>query len=486
MDKNDFIKKVDAKYGIGRYEVIGEYKNNKTKILIRCLTCGNEWEVRPDNFLKNIKIGCPKCATIKTHKDAIMPTKEIIRIGKELYGDRYSYSKTDSFNRDENGRVCFTCNVCHMDFWEKPSNFLNPDRRRKYNCPNCVELARQKNKERKIEEKRVSEERKGNLLSNIVYDNETFIVALNNKFPNVYDTSKVNFVCLDDNVILLYKGSIVEVTPRHILRAKRAITHSFVRNKECFVKRCREVHGDEFVYDDKTVYVNSHTKITIKCKKHGYFELWPANHLNGAKCPMCRNETKINPKKKSYAQFLKDANRLHDGKYIYDEETFVNYSTPMRIICPKHGEFWQTPNSHNSKQVAHGCPVCKESSLERESRIFLKENSIEFNWSKHFVWLGKQHLDFYLPKYNIAIECQGKQHFVIGFGKDKDLLDTLIERDTRKNKLCLENGVRLLYLLPKSVNIKDVIDKSEFNMIYNEENTFKSIEKIMKKNEIGL
>ena len=29
-------------------------------------------------------------------------------------------------------------------------------------------------------------------------------------------------------------------------------------------------------------------------------------------------------------------------------------------------------------------------------------------------WLGKQSIDFFLPQYNIAIECQGKQHF--GFG----------------------------------------------------------------------
>ena len=42
---------------------------------------------------------------------------------------------------------------------------------------------------------------------------------------------------------------------------------------------------------------------------------------------------------------------------------------------------------------------------------FFRQNKIEYEYQKRFIWLGKQSLDFYLPKYNIAIECQGEQHF---------------------------------------------------------------------------
>jgi hypothetical protein len=52
-------------------------------------------------------------------------------------------------------------------------------------------------------------------------------------------------------------------------------------------------------------------------------------------------------------------------------------------------------------------------------------------------------LDFYLPEYNAAIECQGIQHFV-----DKHFfepLEKIQERDSRKLKLCKENGIKLLY-----------------------------------------
>ena len=58
-------------------------------------------------------------------------------------------------------------------------------------------------------------------------------------------------------------------------------------------------------------------------------------------------------------------------------------------------------------------------------------------------------LDFYLPDYNIAIECQGSQHFgiVSGFGyimNDEDYID-LYNRDRLKHELCRHRGIKVLY-----------------------------------------
>ena len=53
---------------------------------------------------------------------------------------------------------------------------------------------------------------------------------------------------------------------------------------------------------------------------------------------------------------------------------------------------------------------------------------------------GYQHLDFYLPQYNVAIECQGEQHF------RASPHSFFYERDERKNKLCLEHNIPILYL----------------------------------------
>ena len=55
-------------------------------------------------------------------------------------------------------------------------------------------------------------------------------------------------------------------------------------------------------------------------------------------------------------------------------------------------------------------------------------------------------LDFYLPDYDIGIECQGRQHFVPveKYGGVPGFEDTKI-RDSNKKKCCDEHGIKILY-----------------------------------------
>ena len=108
--------------------------------------------------------------------------------------------------------------------------------------------------------------------------------------------------------------------------------------------------------------------------------------------------------------------------------------------------------------------------MELLVRKELDENNINYEQQKQFNWLGKQKLDFYLPDYNIAIECQGRQHFIeIPHFDGKNGLKTRIIRDVTKNNLCNENSIKLFYI----VNEKDMqlTKKKMFLGIYNENNT---------------
>lgn len=62
-DKSTFIEKckVLREYDFDQYTILGEYKNNKTKILMRH-ECGNEFYIRPDYFLYKDG-GCTECKT---------------------------------------------------------------------------------------------------------------------------------------------------------------------------------------------------------------------------------------------------------------------------------------------------------------------------------------------------------------------------------------------------------------------------------------
>ena len=125
---------------------------------------------------------------------------------------------------------------------------------------------------------------------------------------------------------------------------------------------------------------------------------------------------------------------------------YVNNHTKVCIICPEHGEFWQTPNRHLSN---NGCPVCRESKSEKEIENMLNINGIIHERWKKFDWLGKQSIDFYIPSVNIGIECQGIQHFFSSKNKKSfytvEKINEIQKRDSIKKELCEKNGIKLLY-----------------------------------------
>lgn len=55
-------------------------------------------------------------------------------------------------------------------------------------------------------------------------------------------------------------------------------------------------------------------------------------------------------------EFIERAKKVHGDKYDYSETNFVNWRTKVKIICPKHGEFWNTAGNHiNNKQGCYQC-----------------------------------------------------------------------------------------------------------------------------------
>lgn len=184
----------------------------------------------------------------------------------------------------------------------------------------------------------------------------------------------------------------------------------------------------------------------------------------------------INAKKrtKTLEEFISEAEQIHNGLYDYSNFVYVNYKTKSKIKCNKCGrEFEQTPNDHLH---GRGCPYCNLSKLELELENTLKKNDIIF--IPQFK-LDKQHGDFYLPNYNVLIECQGEQHFKPKFtrkGKETsyNFLQS-VERDIRKNNKCKEQGIELLYYIPKTIFNETIFTDEQFQKIYNKENVFTNI-----------
>ena len=244
-----------------------------------------------------------------------------------------------------------------------------------------------------------------------------------------------------------------------------------------FIKKAKEIHGDKYDYS-KTQYINAKTKVIIICKIHGEFTQNPHNHISSKSgCPKCSK----NHNRYTNESFIDIVKQIHNNKYDYSLVNYINAYKKIKIICPKHGIFEQTPHHHLNK---HGCPKCKMSTLETEIFTLLEENKINFVWQYRNKWLGRQSLDFYLPDYNIAIECQGEQHYQKIFYRSKKWneekseknFNKIIKLDNEKYKKCLNNKIVLYYF---SKTLYDSVVE-----IFNDKN--KLLNKILeKKNEMG-
>jgi len=212
--------------------------------------------------------------------------------------------------------------------------------------------------------------------------------------------------------------------------------------KEEFILRAKQIHGDKYDYS-KIDYINKHTKICIICPEHGEFWQSPNNHLLGNGCRKCWLEKNLYSKLSNTREFIEKAKQIHGEKYDYSKTNYCHSLKKVIITCMKHGDFLQTPNCHLNGQ---GCPICNESVLEKEIRVALEKENINHLCQYRQKWLGKQSLDFYLPDYNIAIECQGEQHYKPKkyFGGEK-YFNKIIENDSKKEKLCENYGIKLFY-----------------------------------------
>ena len=246
-----------------------------------------------------------------------------------------------------------------------------------------------------------------------------------------------------------------------------------------FIEKAKSVHGNKYDYS-QVEYQNNKTPVTIICPKHGPFSCRPDKHTSRKSgCPKCAAELNGLNKRSTTEEFITRALKVHGDKYDYSKVDYQGCDKPVIIICRKHGEFLQSPYAHLH---GAGCPICHESHLENEISLSLSNQNIKFIQQKRFEWLGRMSLDFYIEEGNVAIECQGLQHFRAIYSnkmtdEDKRKMFAIIsERDKRKNTLCKEHGITLLYYTREKF-----LENSNLNTIYEKNNTFCDSEEICEK-----
>lgn len=146
--------------------------------------------------------------------------------------------------------------------------------------------------------------------------------------------------------------------------------------------------------------------------------------------------------KKTTEDFVREANLVHGYYYDYSIVEYIDNSNKVKIICPIHGEFEQSPSHHLS---GHGCRRCSEERAKK--RVY----GVGINDSKTPIKQNGKHIDSYCfwkrmlercyskkwhEKHPTYIDCSVceewkrfsrfntwfNEHYIEGYDLDKDIL----------------------------------------------------------------
>lgn len=103
-----------------------------------------------------------------------------------------------------------------------------------------------------------------------------------------------------------------------------------MNNKESFIKKAIEIHGNKFDYS-KVDYTNSHTKVCIICPIHGEFWQRPDKHLGKYGCRLCANKGVGLDLTTSIKDVKNKLWLLYGEEYDYDFENYENLNSEIKI-----------------------------------------------------------------------------------------------------------------------------------------------------------
>ena len=185
---------------------------------------------------------------------------------------------------------------------------------------------------------------------------------------NKYDYSKVNYTNNHTKVYItcpihggFYQSPYCHSKGQECKKCGNAkIRNKLLSNKKEFVNKSNIIHNNKYDYS-KFIYKNAISKSIIICPIHGEFLQRPNEHLRMTEgCPKC-GIIKCNITKRklgiiySNDEYIKKVRLVHGNKYDYSKVSYENSHKKICIICKKHGDFFQTPNSHLN---GNGCPKC--------------------------------------------------------------------------------------------------------------------------------
>ena len=365
-------------------------------------------------------------------KGKVLSLQEFVHRANAQHDSFYDYSKV--IYKNAHTKVCIMCPI-HNEFFQRPFHHLKGNR-----CPEC---------NHSDHGKKVSLSKEEFIKRSVLAHD-----------MGVYDYSKVDYRGVETKVCIICPnhGEFWQ-TPNNHMKGHdciKCVNEKKRSTLEEFISQARELHGNKYDYS-KVIYKSSLIKVCIHCDMHGDFWQTPSDHLSYG-CPKCGILKAQKSNRSTGEEFIIKAVSLYGNRYDYSKINYINSKTKICIVCPKHGEFWQTPNDHLRN---HNCAKCNISQGEKKISEWLEKQGMQYKQQYKFSGLvGKGgrplKFDFYIPSQNQLIEFDGEQHFKPMYkrlSKERaiKIFEHLKHNDNLKDQYCERNGAPLL-----RINFKDI------------------------------
>lgn len=233
-----------------------------------------------------------------------------------------------------------------------------------------------------------------------------FIQKSNKTHKYKYDYSKSIYISSRNKIIVICKihGEFSQQASYHMNNSSgcpkcssEIKSKNVTSNTEEFISKAEKVHLG--VYDYSLVnYVNSRTKINIKCSKHGVFSQTPNNHLRDRGCNLCRFEKSTSKAEIDLENFISNLDvtviNSYRPSWLLGKELDL-YVPELNLAVEYNGGMYHH-SSTNGSEFLNNTSVCKEYHLNKFN--VCKTNGVNllhiFEFESLEAW--KELIEFYI------------------------------------------------------------------------------------------
>jgi len=318
---SNFILKA-SKIHSNKYDYsLVNYINATSKVIIICNKHG-EFQQSPKNHIA-LKQGCPRCA-----RNQKLTTSDFIQRARNIHSNKYDYTKSEYIKRSS--KITIICPI-HGEFQQRAGDHLNGS-----GCKKCSLIS-------SAAEQALS--------------TTEFIEKARKVHGKKYGYNAVDYTSNKCKVIINcdVHGYYEQQAGNHLagMGCPKCAKDSLTITNDEFINRSSLVHANKYDYT-RSKYVNSYSKVTIICPKHGSFEQRADLHLSGMGCSKCQSS--ISSYHKEIYEFVQNNCQYeiinnYRGKDVGDYEIDI-WIPEIKFGIEIHGVYFHSANDDkNDKRL---------------------------------------------------------------------------------------------------------------------------------------